>query len=395
MLAQRLVLQAARRRPHRGVRAAGLRDRRRRHEAHPAHRRDAAVRLLRRLVDRRELHPARAAADRLRTARGRRGERARSSASSSFVVVLFAALVAQTSRWTVFEAEALRDNALNRRALLEEQRIQRGRDPRRATGTLLARSVRGEGRDVQPPLPDAASCSATRSATAYIDIGRYELEQSRNDELTGERDDVGSIIDQLSGREREGDDVRTTLDLDAQRVAFEALGGQRGAVVAIEPATGRIRAMASQPGVRPATPCARDGALKQLDAPTTARRCSTARRRPVPAGLDVQGRHRHRGDRQRASSRRTRTVDGSSPKTISGAPLNNFGNEDFGDIPLTDRADELGEHGLGAGRRRPGQARRCSATWSASASTTASRSTCRSASASAAACTSRARASRS
>ena len=36
--------------------------------------------------------------------------------------------------------------------------------------------------------------------------------------------------------------MRTTLDVDAQRVAFEALGGQRGAVVAIEPATGRIRA---------------------------------------------------------------------------------------------------------------------------------------------------------
>ena len=60
--------------PDGGLRAAGLRDRRRRHEAHPADRRDAAVRLLRRLVDRRELHPARAAAARLRPrpARGAR-----------------------------------------------------------------------------------------------------------------------------------------------------------------------------------------------------------------------------------------------------------------------------------------------------------------------------------
>ena len=40
--------------------------------------------------------------------------------------MLFALLVGFTSRWTVFEAEALRDNANNRRELLAEQRIKRG-----------------------------------------------------------------------------------------------------------------------------------------------------------------------------------------------------------------------------------------------------------------------------
>ena len=42
------------------------------------------------------------------------------------VVVLFGVLVAFTSRWTVFEAEALRDNSLNKRELLQEQKIRRG-----------------------------------------------------------------------------------------------------------------------------------------------------------------------------------------------------------------------------------------------------------------------------
>ncbi|CAA9464692.1 MAG: FtsW-like cell division membrane protein CA_C0505, partial [uncultured Solirubrobacteraceae bacterium] len=62
----RLVLQAAGHRPHRRLRAAGVRDRRRRDPRHPAHRRDAAVRLLRRLLDPRQLHPAGAAAAGLR-----------------------------------------------------------------------------------------------------------------------------------------------------------------------------------------------------------------------------------------------------------------------------------------------------------------------------------------
>ncbi|HZH23620.1 MAG TPA: hypothetical protein VEY49_01840, partial [Solirubrobacteraceae bacterium] len=60
------------------------------------------------------------------------------------VVVLFGLLVAFTSRWTVFEAEALRDNELNRRELLAEQRIHRGAI-RTHDGEVIARSVEGPG----------------------------------------------------------------------------------------------------------------------------------------------------------------------------------------------------------------------------------------------------------
>ena len=52
--------------PHGGVRAAGVRDRRRRDQGDPAHRRDAAVRLLRRQLDRGQHGAAGAAADRVR-----------------------------------------------------------------------------------------------------------------------------------------------------------------------------------------------------------------------------------------------------------------------------------------------------------------------------------------
>jgi len=57
------------------------------------------------------------------------------------VVVMFALLLAFTSRWTVFEASSLRDNPLNARALLDQQRIERGRIVA-SDGTVLARSVR-------------------------------------------------------------------------------------------------------------------------------------------------------------------------------------------------------------------------------------------------------------
>ena len=58
------------------------------------------------------------------------------------VVLLFALLVAFTSRWTIFEASSLRSNPLNARGLLEQERIARGRILA-DDGTVLARSVRG------------------------------------------------------------------------------------------------------------------------------------------------------------------------------------------------------------------------------------------------------------
>ena len=45
--------------------------------------------------------------------------------------------------------------------------------------------------------------------------------------------------------------MQSSLDPDAQRAAVDGLAGRRGAVVAIVPATGEIRAMVSIPDVRP------------------------------------------------------------------------------------------------------------------------------------------------
>ena len=42
------------------------------------------------------------------------------------VLVLFAVLIFFTTRWTVIERDDLRDNPLNKRALLQQQRVARG-----------------------------------------------------------------------------------------------------------------------------------------------------------------------------------------------------------------------------------------------------------------------------
>jgi peptidoglycan glycosyltransferase len=249
----------------------------------------------------------------------------------ALIALLFALLVGQTSRWTVFEAEALRDNELNRRELLEEQRIHRG--PIRARdGQVIARSVEGRGKTFSRRYP-LGDLFAHPVGYSFIDIGRSELEQSRNDELTGERDDVGSIVDQLSGREREGDEVRTTLDVDAQRAAFEGLGGQRGAVVALEPDTGRIRVMASNPSFDPDA-LRRRGAFRDVSTAEGSPLLNRATQSQGPPGSTFKV---VTAVAAIDSGKFTKdsVLDGSSPKTISGAPLNNFGNADYGQVPLT------------------------------------------------------------
>jgi penicillin-binding protein A len=137
------------------------------------------------------------------------------------VVLLFGLLIAFTSRWTVFEAEALRDNALNRRELLQEQKIRRG-TIRSADGQVLARSIARPGGIFTRRYP-TDDLFAHAVGYSYTTIGRAGLERSRNDELTGRRTELVSALESILGRSNEGDDVRTTLNVKAQRVAVGAL----------------------------------------------------------------------------------------------------------------------------------------------------------------------------
>ncbi len=248
------------------------------------------------------------------------------------VILLFAVLVAFTSRWSVLESKALRDNPLNRRALLEEQRIHRG-TIRAADGTLLARSVKGDAGLYARRYPPAAGPFAQTLGYSFITIGRAGLEQTQNDALTGRNDEIGTFVDQLRGKQQEGDDVITTLDPAAQRVALAGLAGRKGSVVALDPRTGAIRVMASTPGYAPDSlqSSARFKALnRDTDAPLFNRATqsgyppgSTFKVVTAIAALD--------------SGRYTKdsTVVGKNGIPISGVPLNNDGGESFGAVTLT------------------------------------------------------------
>src|SRR5207247_1622914 len=150
----------------------------------------------------------------------------------ALVLLLFGLLVAFTSRWTVFDSEALRNNNLNRRSLLQEQRIRRG-TIYADNGMKLAISRRTSEGTFTRSYP-AGPLFAHAVGYSYTNLGRAGLEQSSNDDLTGKRNELSSVLDELAGKHQVGDDLMTSLDPKAQRAAVAGLAGRKGAVVAMD-----------------------------------------------------------------------------------------------------------------------------------------------------------------
>src|SRR4051794_24104670 len=100
------------------------------------------------------------------------------------VIALFAVLIFATSWWTVFGADGLRKQPLNRRSLLEQARIKRG-TIKAADGTVLARSVKTSAGTYTRRYPQGRLLSHV-VGYSFIRFGQAGLERSRNAELTGE-----------------------------------------------------------------------------------------------------------------------------------------------------------------------------------------------------------------
>jgi penicillin-binding protein A len=248
------------------------------------------------------------------------------------VALLFALLVAFTSRWTVFQASSLRENPLNQRALLEQERIQRGAILA-ADGAVLARSVRTRKGTYERTYPTGEEF-AHAIGYSYVDLGHTGLELYRNAALTGQtQSNLQSILNELQGRSNRGDRVITTLNPPAQRAAIAALGDHQGAVVALDPSTGAVTVMASTPSYNP-NALSNPAAIKRLEAdgegPLVNRATqygyapgSTFKIVTATAALDT------------GAFTPSSTVSGRNGIVVSGVPLSNDNNESFGPLTLT------------------------------------------------------------
>jgi peptidoglycan glycosyltransferase len=254
------------------------------------------------------------------------------------VALLFALLVAFTSRWTVFEASSLRDNRLNARSTLEQQRIDRGPIVA-ADGTVLARSrPAGEG-TYERTYPTGEEFAQAVGYYYNTGLGSAGIEQFRNSALNGQtRSELERVLDQLQGKQARGEKVVTTLDPRAQQVANAALAGHEGAVVALDPRTGAVTVMASSPSFDPNALRTHSGYERLLRETSTSPPAKSLVNRATQFGYAPGSTFKVITATAAIDSGAftpEATVSGRNGVPISGVPLQNDNNESFGEITLT------------------------------------------------------------
>lgn len=169
--------------------------------------------------------------------------------------VLFALLFGSTSFIQYFSAKSLQDNPLNNRTVIAE--LARPRGPILVDGKELAVSnpVDDEYKYQRVYGRDGLSAPMYSNMTGFFSIvsGTTGLERTENDLLSGTSDKLfyDRVGGWFTGKQPSGAAVDLTINPKAQRAAYEGLGNQRGAAVALNPKTGEVLAMASTPGFNP------------------------------------------------------------------------------------------------------------------------------------------------
>lgn len=173
---------------------------------------------------------------------------------SMFCLLLFAALLLNSTYLMYFRADELAADAQNRRVITAAFARERGAIV--VGKETVARSV--ESDDQYKFQRTYAQPFKYAPITGYFSyFSQTGIERSQNDVLSGDdsRLFVTRLVDMLSNTEPQGGNVELTINPAAQDAAWEGLqnlpGDAKGAVVALEPSTGKILAMVSNPTFDP------------------------------------------------------------------------------------------------------------------------------------------------
>ena len=167
-----------------------------------------------------------------------------------FFVALFFGLMGYLIRFMILDSEKIIANPYNRRTENLTRHVLRGKILSQ-DGQVLAESEIDEEGEEKRVYPHDRTYA---HVVGYSNHGQSGLESAYNyDLLTSHTDLRTQLINGINGIKNPGDNIITTLDSRLQEAAYEALDDYQGAVVAIEPSTGKIRAMVSKPDYNPNT----------------------------------------------------------------------------------------------------------------------------------------------
>lgn len=166
------------------------------------------------------------------------------------VAGIFVCMLLYLGYFIQFESGTAINNTYNPRVNLLAEKVVRGKILS-ADGQVLARTVTADDGTETREYPFG---NLYAHVVGYTEKGRTGIESMTNFYLlTSHVNLIEQIVNEFSGTKNLGDNVVTTLDSRLQQTAYDLLGDRRGAVVVMEPDTGKILAMVSKPDYDPNT----------------------------------------------------------------------------------------------------------------------------------------------
>ena len=163
-------------------------------------------------------------------------------------VALFLGMMGYICHFSVTNKQELINNSYNARQTMLLAQNRRG-SIYSADGEILAQTKETEdGTEVRVyPYGEIFA-----HVVGYSTNGRMGVEALGNYYLINSNEPLAQkVADEMAGIKYAGDDIYTTLDVDLQQVAYQALGVYKGAIIVTEPSTGRVLAMVSKPDFDP------------------------------------------------------------------------------------------------------------------------------------------------
>jgi penicillin-binding protein A len=168
------------------------------------------------------------------------------------LVIAFLAIFLQLNYVQIFAAEDIASNDANVRSLLARYSIKRGEITTMDFVAIAKSRATSDKLKYLRTYPEGELYGHLTGWDSLI-YGTDRIERSYNEQLLGESGVISmqEIHDTFLSSGERGDDVRLTVNSQLQETARDQLGDQAGSVVALDPNTGEIRAMYSNPSFDP------------------------------------------------------------------------------------------------------------------------------------------------
>jgi len=166
-------------------------------------------------------------------------------------IILMLALMANSTYLQAFRSNEL--NGRNDNTRVRDQQFSVDRGPILIGSTPIAQSKETNDQYKYQRTYPKGPLYAPVTGYYSFQFGRGGIELNQNSELNGSDPSLAfrRVVDVLTNQRQQGASVALTLNAAAQQAAYDALGSKKGAVVALDPKTGKVLALVSRPSYDP------------------------------------------------------------------------------------------------------------------------------------------------